>query len=1128
MTCFKRIGLVTFATGLVVLCAGVAPALAASPWWHLSTSVRPSVLKPGGEGSVVVQALNLGDAPTSGPVALAVALPAGMTVVSKKGVPQVSFVGPYASSFNLQLGPTGPVASLELCKATLTQVSCSTEPQAPGLAALAHIAPYEQLEMLVEVRSSAPASGGEYEARVSGGEAASVSRRRALPFGEAAPAFGADEYALVPEEEGGGVDTRAGSHPFQLTSSFALNQTSDPQRPPALAKDLHFNLPPGQVGNATIVPRCSILQFSTLVTQGNNLCPTDTAIGVASITIDEPDSLGVATYPTPIFNLETKPGEPARFGFVSQEVPVVLDTAVRSGTGEDYGVTVSASNITELANFISETVTFWGSPGDRRLDQSRGWDCLAKGVYDIHGGSGSCSVSNASSPQAFLTMPTSCEASYASTVTGRSWSSPEYPHGLPLPGVEYSLQDAFGQPLGLTGCNQLPFAPSIAAAPTSARASTPTGLEFDMYVDDEGLASGEGLAQSQLEKAVVALPQGVTTNPSVAAGLVACTLAQYDSENVGSTPGTGCPDESKIGDVSIESPLVSEKIEGSVFLAKQGENPFGSLLAIYVVAKNPQLGVMVRLAGKVDPNPVTGQLLTTFEHLPQLPFSHFHFKFRQGQQAPLANPSVCGTYTTTADLSPYSEPARVVHDSAQFAITQGAEGNACPSGGVPPFAPGLIAGMVDNSAGSYSPMYLQVTRKDAEQEITRFSAQLPPGLTANLSGIPFCPDADIETAKSKSGEAEEAEPSCPAASQIGHTEVGVGVGEVLAWSAGRLYLAGPYHGSPFSVVAVNSAKVGPFDLGTVVVREALSIDPRTAVVKIDAKGSDPIPHILDGIVIHARDIRVYVDRPNFALNPTSCERMSLVAAVDGAGADPSNPADQQQATVANSFQDANCARLRFKPSFKVFTRGRTNRKSGASLRVLLTYPNLPQGTQANISSVKVSLPQQLPSNLNTLKKACLAATFDADPAACPAESRVGTAKALTPILPVPLEGPAYFVSYGGAKFPELIVVLQGYGVRIDLHGETFITRSGVTSSTFKTVPDQPVASFELTLPQGKSSALDANTNLCAVKGGLHMPTVFTAQNGNVIRQSTPVTVTGCPRHKAHRASRHKQRRKHKR
>jgi hypothetical protein len=367
------------------------------------------------------------------------------------------------------------------------------------------------------------------------------------------------------------------------------------------------------------------------------------------------------------------------------------------------------------------------------------------------------------------------------------------------------------------------------------------------------------------------------------------------------------------------------------------------------------------------------------------------------------------------------------------------------------------------------------------------------------------------------GQEQEEHPSCPQASEIGHSLVGAGVGSVLAQNPGKIYLAGPYNGAPLSIVSITSAKVGPFDLGTVVIRFALDINPTTAQVEVSGAQSEAIPRILRGIVVHVREIRVYMDREKFTINPTNCNPLSITDTIDGVGANPTNPADQVPVTVSTPFQGADCSSLAFKPAFKVSTSGKTSRANGASLAVKLTIPAA-LGTQTNITKVKVDLPKQLPSRLTTLQKGCTAAQFNTNPAGCPAASVVGHAKAITPLIPVPLEGPAYFVSHGGEAFPSLIVVLQGYGFTIDLVGSTFISKQGITSSTFKTVPDQPVTSFELTLPEGKYSALAANGNLC--KSKLAMPTAFVAQNGATIHQSTPISVTGCARHKARKASRH--------
>ncbi|HEY2142171.1 MAG TPA: hypothetical protein VGG98_08935 [Solirubrobacteraceae bacterium] len=1013
--------------------------------------------------------------------------------------------------------------------------------------------PFEFIEIRVQVKDQGVAPGAAFTAAAGGGGAPAVSESHALTVGSAGPVFGAEELSLVPEEPGGGIDARAASHPFQLTNTFNLNQNAGEfeekngqiieqyLRPPALARNLNFRLPPGQLGNPLAYPRCSLAQFGTVTPAATNRCPDASAIGVAMITVDEPVTYRLRTFPVPLFNLEPAHGEPARFGFLVTSSPVILDTSLRSGAGEDYGVTVSALNTTQTVNFIASTVVFWGAPGDQRHNGSRGWGCIAGGYYDrVLGGTAPCNPTTQPHPPAFLTSPTNCAAPYSTSVEGVSWPNQSFPSGAPLAPLSYSLEDSSKNPGGLVGCNQVPFAPTVTAQPSTENASSASGLDVNVDFHDEGLVSSEGLAQSDLKNIVVTLPEGLTINPSAGVGLGGCRPADYARETFTSEPGAGCPNDSKLGTVEIETPLLTQKIHGSLFIAQPHENPFNSLVALYIVARSPETGVLIKLAGRVTPNPVTGQLTTIFEDNPQLPFSHFNFHFREGQQAPLITPASCGTFQTKAELMPWSEPSAVLTDSSAFQITRGFDGGACPSGGAPPFHPAIQSGTLNNNAGTYSPFYLHLTRTDGEQEISGFSTDLPPGLTGSLTGIPFCPEAAIATARTKTGREEETTPSCPAASQVGHTQVGTGVGSVLAYTPGRIYLAGPYDGDPFSLVSVTSAVVGPFDLGTVVVRFGLRIDPRTAQISVDPTASEPIPHIIDGIVTHVRDIRVYIDRANFTLNPTSCNPLAIgstLTASEGASA-----------TVTSPFQAASCANLKFAPKFSVSTAGKTSRANGASLSVKLTYPQAPQGTQANITRVKVDLPKQLPSRLTTLQKACTAAQFDTNPAGCPSASIIGHAKAITPLIPVPLEGPAIFVSHGGEAFPSLVIVLQGYGVTIDLVGSTFISKAGITSTTFKAVPDNPVSSFELTLPEGKYSALAANGNLCALThavtvkktvrvkvhgktrkvarrttkllaDSLVMPTEFVAQNGAKINETTKISVAGCAKHKVKRAKR---------
>ncbi len=412
---------------------------------------------------------------------------------------------------------------------------------------------------------------------------------------------------------------------------------------------------------------------------------------------------------------------------------------------------------------------------------------------------------------------------------------------MPFDPFSYSLEDATNALVPMTDCNQVPFSPTISAEASTEDAASPTGLDFNVNFHDEGLISAKGLAQSQLNKTVVTLPEGFTIDPSAGVGLGGCTPADFARESIDSIAGAGCPNESKLGTVEVESPLLAQKIKGSLYIAQPYENPFpepeaghpgGTLVALYIVAKNPETGILIKVAGKVVPNPVTGQLTTIFENVPQLPFNHFNFHFREGAQAPLISPPACGTYTTQAQLTPWSAPMTAVSESSSFTITKGVGGGACPAGGIPPFKPGIISGVVNNNAGSFSPFYLHLTRTDGEQEISGFSTNLPSGLTGNLSGIPFCPEVDIEAARHKTGAQEEAAPSCPAASQIGHTLVGTGVGSVLAYVPGKIYLAGKFHGAPLSIVSVTSAVVGPFDLGTVVLRFGLDIDPISARVNV--------------------------------------------------------------------------------------------------------------------------------------------------------------------------------------------------------------------------------------------------------------------------------------------------------
>ncbi len=1081
--------------------AGFAPARASAfadnPAWTVSAVATPTNFALGarsGEDYYEVTVTNTGDAPSSDElVTIADMLPVG-----------------------LALAPAGISSKDLLSEAELSckNLTCTHE----GVVAAGDMF---TLKIPVEVKATEPGPLAPNVVAVSGGGAGEASASTPTMISETpSPGFG-----IAPGSFSSTLSSaQAGAH-ADLTASFAFDtdgSIDDGGSTEGNLKDTVVNLPVGFAGDPVATPTCSQRQLNEGGTGSPGTCPLSSQVGTITTTISSPNegSFERGQFVSPVFNMQPLGGEVARLGFKTIVITSDIAITVRPPGGPGgYGLQATAPNLI-AGNFEIDAVrlTVWGVPADPSHDRMRGTLCQLGSCFGPGGRPVGEGVPPPTPAVPFLSNPTECtQEPLTSTIRVDTWQNP----GIPDEDEPSTPPSALGP---MTGCERPEFNPSLSAQATSAQAETPTGLDVTQTVP-QTYENPVALATSNLKSATVTLPEGMTVNPSAGEGLGACTPAQYEAEALETAPGAGCPNDSSLGTITIHTPVLKEEATGSLFLAQPYENPFGSLLAIYVVARIPERGVIVKLAGRVTPNPVTGQLVTTFEGLPQLPFDKATFSFRPGEAAPLVTPPACGGYSAQGEFTSWSEPLDVLSGSSlPFEVTQGVGGGTCPSGGVPPFNPQVISGTLSNAAGSYSPFYLRIIRNDGEQEITHFSTVLPPGLSGNLTGVPFCPEADIEAARSVTGTQENSEPSCPAASEIGHTVVGAGVGGVLAQAPGRVYLAGPYHGAPLSIVSITSATVGPFDLGTVVIRFALQINPITAQAEIDAAGSEPIPHIIRGIVVHVRDIRVYINRPNFIFNPTSCNTMSIAATITGGGANFANPADAVPVAVGDRFQAAGCANLAFKPTFKVSTAGHTSRERGASLSVKLTYPRTPLGTEANIARVKVELPKQLPSRLKTLQKACPAATFDANPADCPATSVVGHAKAITPIVPVPLEGPAYFVSHGGEAFPSLVIVLQGYGITVDLVGTTFIDKRGITSSTFKTVPDVPVGSFQLTLPEGPYSALAAPTNLCKAKK-LTMPTEFLAQNGAAIHQTTTIKVTGCPRKKAALRARRKAKKK---
>jgi hypothetical protein len=662
----------------------------------------------------------------------------------------------------------------------------------------------------------------------------------------------------------------------------------------------------------------------------------------------------------------------------------------------------------------------------------------------------------------------------------------------------------------LGGCEHLVhFEPSIAISPDTSAADSPAGLTADLRLPASvnGVAGGEGLAVSGLRNTTVVLPEGMTINPGQATGLTACQpglarnagetgfdslpLPGEDGESEEFDVAPSCPASSKVGTVEVSTPLLPDRLVGDVYVLPA--NPPD--IELLVAASGD--GVNIKLIGKVHLDEATGRLTTTFEDTPDFPVSEFKLSFSGGAQAALVTPPNCGEYESSSLFVPWAAPAiENVLLTGRFVIASRPDGVSCgtPMG----FSPTMTAGATTDQAGGFTSFSMLLQRPDDQQRVASLQFKAPEGLAGMISTVPVC------------GEPQAEQGTCPASSQIGHTVVGAGPGPFPLFipQAGQppapIYLTGPYKGAPFGLSIVVPIIAGPFNLGIEVVRARIDVDPNTAQITIT---TDELPQIIKGVPADLRSIYAVVDRPGFMFNPTNCEAMSFSGTAKSI--------DEASAPISSHFQVGSCQALKFKPNFTISSSGKTSRLRGASLQLKVTYPTGPLGanqatSQANIAKVKIELPKRLPSRLTTLQKACKAAVFEANPADCPAASIVGHATAITPELPVPLTGPAYFVSHGGEAFPSLIAVLQGDNVRINLTATTFISKSGVTSSTIEHAPDAVLSSFELSLPEGPYSALAANGNLC--KGtALKAPTEFVGQNGALVKQSTKISVTGCPK-----------------
>ncbi len=1034
--------------------------------------------------------------------------------------------GGEATTYRFEYGDQGPCDS-NPCTSTATTAAGSDNSEHPARAAISGLTP----DTTYYFRLVATNNSGTASATTPGGTPPGTFKTTA-GFGFLA---GTGGFSAAVIKDGNLPASGVGTHPYQMDLGLHFNQGGDFEGQPGVAfpdgdlRDLTLDLPPGLLMNPAALDKCSLTDFHAPrvspfeQSQSGESCPDRTQIGTIEVASARdggtPRSFG-------LYNLAPPPGVAAQIGASPFGSPLVFDVVIHTNDQGSYTLSLDATNVPQSLDISGLDLHAWGVPWNPSHDAQRG-NCLNEaqpGLPWCKASVGDPQQDTGNTPLAYLTLPTSCLGPLNFSASADAWQQPAQ--------VSAGAQNlnGGGQPVSMTGCSSISFTASPNGYLTDTKASSASGYNFQLSNDNPQLTNKDQGLPSQTRTAVVALPPGVSINPSLGAGLQSCTPAQYAAETALNGQGNGCPNGSKIGDFTVHTPLFSNLIGGAIYLAQPddpltatpgAENPFDTLIGIYLVAKSPERGVLVKVAGKLIPDPVTGNLVATFADLPQLPYTDLDVNFKQTQRAPLITPPSCGNATSTIDLTPWSGFV-TKHSTTASAIVAGIGNGPCPAPGTPPFSPGVVAGGVNANVGSYTPYYVHITRKDTEQEITSYSLVLPKGITGKLAGIPFCPEADIEAARHKSGYGEAANPSCPDASLVGHTLTGYGIGSALTYASGRIYLAGPYHGAPLSLVTVNSATVGPFDLGTIVIRSAFDVDTHTAQLQIDSSASDPIPHIIDGIPLHLRDVRIYIDRPQFTHNPSSCEASQLASTLTGSGASFASSADDSTTSVNSYFQLLNCRTLGFKPTLGVKLRGGTKRNANPELTATFTA----RGPQdSNLKQISVVIPHQEFLAQNHIRGICTRARFDSQQ--CPADSVYGRAVAYTPLFDNPLTGKVYLRSAPGRKLPDLVADLYSGAVRIVLEGRIGPSHGGI-QAFFANLPDEPLDRFTMTLAGGRRGLLVNSADICAVPPQVSVKAL--AQN-NIGALFTTALRGQCKHKKRHHKKHkrhHKRHAKHKR
>lgn len=1065
---------------LFVAAVGEAGATSPAPAWRIESIAAPTNLVPGvsdGSNMYIVTATNIGGAATDGgEITVTDDLPSGFLVQTDPNPPAYD---------NLEFGLLHSASSVaQPCDVVGPPVVCHLSRR---------IVPGERIHVYVPLQT--PASGPAAvtnHVTVSGGGATPDSATSVTPFDGATPPFQVDYMDALFSDSDGTPVSQAGSHPHSFRFDFGLSKVWRPDGDIQGVEDMKHvktTLPPGFVVNPGATPYCTEVQLETQDSQGRSSCPDASAVGITQFTITE-FGYPSANSTSPIYNMVPPPGSPASLAFNATGFGFFIHILGDVDPASGYSLAARTRDIVQFGGINEVTVDLWGNPSDPARDGIRG-NCVEPNGSFLEN---SCPVPGSSVP--YLTMPSACSGPLESAIEIDTWQTQQTVSASTV------TKDVDGDPVPVTGCGQLDFDPTLDAAPDTSAADSPAGLDVELRVPQTN--DLDVLATSTLKKAAVTLPEGMTINPSAANGLSACSSSQIGlTSAIGQTPirfddaQPACPSSSKLGTAEVDTPLLNDPLTGSVYVAKPFDNPFGSFLAIYVVVERD--GALVKLAGHVASDPVTGRLTATFDDNPQLPFSSFKVNFFGGSRGVLRTPAACGEYSTTSELSPWSgnPPARPQDD---YSISQSPSG-ACVAGeSEQPNSPSFDAGTVSPLAGEYSPFVLNLRREDGTQQFSQVTVSPPPGLVAKLAGTPACSDAQIAAAQGRdqSGEGalEQSDPSCPRDSKVGTLHVAAGAGPAPFWAEGKVYLAGPYKGEPLSFAIVTPAVAGPFDLGVVVTRVAIHVDPITAQITAAA---DPIPERLvadgNGFLLDVRSVQLALDKPDFTLNGTSCDPTQISGSLLSAFG--------QSTPLSQRFQLAECLNLGFKPKMFIKLKGGTRRGKHPQLTVVLQ----PRPGDANIRSLSVAFPRSEFLENAHIRTVCTRPDFAADN--CPARSIYGEATVQTPILDDPLTGHIY-LRPSDNQLPDLVPDLRGPAslpVKVESAGRTDSVNGGIRN-TFDFIPDAPFTKLVTRLQGGSKGLLVNSRNICT---RVYRATVkYTAHNGRTFT-ATPKVHAQCKR-----------------